>query len=90
MSFHWIDPKEYSFNSLLLMDRYLIAQICAPGCDEEYRINLGAALAANPAVAWYCQEKAPETATESKSQATLPKLPCGPAFPPAAGFHTAL
>lgn len=61
MSFHWIDPKSYSFCALLLMDRYLIRQICAPGYDEEYCYNLAIALAANPAVAWYCQEKAPET-----------------------------
>lgn len=63
MSFSWIDPKEYSFNCLLLMDRYLIRQIMTPG-GGEYAQNLGIALAYNPAVAWYCREKAPELAGE--------------------------
>lgn len=64
MSFHWIDPKDYSFNCLLLMDRYLIGQICASDNGEKYRKNLGLALAYNPAVAWYCRAKAPEIAGE--------------------------
>lgn len=63
MSFNWIDPEEYSFHCLLLMDRYLIRQIMVPG-GGEYARNLGIALAYNPAVAWYCREKAPETAGE--------------------------
>lgn len=62
MSFHWIEPENYSFHCLLLMDRYLIAQVCGPWYGEEYDRNLGIALANNPAVAWYCKEKAPETA----------------------------
>lgn len=63
MSFHWIDPEKYSFNSLLLMDRFLIRQIMIPD-GEEYARNLGTALANHPAVAWYFREKAPETAGE--------------------------
>ena len=61
MAFHWIDPEDYSFNCILLMDRYLIRQLCKrEGYQEEYLRNLGIALAYNPAVAWYCREKAPE------------------------------
>ena len=61
MSNNWIDPKEISFNCILLMDRWLIRYICTNG-DEEYFNNLGTALAANPVVAWYCKAKAPEIA----------------------------
>ena len=60
MGFNWIDPKEFSFNCILLMDSWLIRGICE--CqNEEYRKNLGIAFAANPVVAWYCKEKAPDT-----------------------------
>ena len=53
MAFHWIDPEDYSFNCILLMDRYLIRQLCKrEGYQEEYLRNLGIALAYNPAVAW--------------------------------------
>ena len=65
MSFNWIDPTEYSFNCILLMDKYIIHQICtASWYDEEYLKNLSIALAYNPAVAWYCKEKAPEIAND--------------------------
>ena len=65
MAFHWIDPEDYSFNCILLMDRYLIRQLCKKeGYQEEYLRNLGIALAYNPAVAWYCREKAPEIAED--------------------------
>ena len=65
MAFHWIDPEDYSFNCILLMDRYLIRQLCKKeGYQEEYLRNLGIALAYNPAVAWYCREKVPEIAED--------------------------
>ena len=75
MSFNWIDPNEYSFNSILLMDRYIIRKICSANWyDEEYLKNLSVALAYNPAVAWYCKEKTPEIANEvDKLIATAPK-----------------
>ncbi len=61
MSFNWINPNDYSFNCILLMDRYLIRQICTQRWyGDDYARNLGIALAYNPAVAWYCKEKAPE------------------------------
>lgn len=62
MSFHWIDPTKISFHCILLMDRWLLCQVCGPWYGEEYDKSLALALAHHPAVAWYCQEKAPETA----------------------------
>lgn len=62
MSFHWIDPTGVSFNCILLMDRWLIAQVCGPWYGKEYDKNLAIALKHNPAVAWYCKEKTPEAA----------------------------
>ena len=69
MSFNWIDPTEYSFNCILLMDKFIIRQICtASWYDEEYLKNLSVALAYNPAVAWYCKEKAPEIKLDGELQ----------------------
>ena len=62
MSLHWIDSTKISFHCILLMDRRLIGQVCGPWYGAEYERKLGLALAGNPAVAWYCKEKAPETA----------------------------
>lgn len=64
MSFNWINPNEISFQCILLMDRYMIRQICGQDCadDEAYFKSLSIALAYNDAVAWYCRTKAPETA----------------------------
>lgn len=75
MSFHWIEPSEYSFNCILLMDRYIVRQICmASEYDEEYSRNLSVALAYNRVVAWYCKEKAPEVMnTVDKLIAAAPK-----------------
>ena len=65
MSYQWIDATKYSFNCILLMERYMIVQICKTAWyDEEYWNNLSVALAYNPAVAWYCKEKAPEISSE--------------------------
>lgn len=59
MSNHWINPKEISFNCILLMDRWLVRYLCSSG-EKTYNDNLGIALAHNPAVKWYCKAKAPE------------------------------
>ena len=64
MSYNWINPNEFSFNCILLMDRYMVHLICTQsfGGEETYYYNLGIALTYNPAVAWYCKEKVPEIA----------------------------
>ena len=62
MSFHWINPADISINCILLMDRRLVGQVCGPWYGEEYSKSLAIVLTNHPAVAWYCKEKAPETA----------------------------
>ena len=59
MSFNWINGEEYSFNSLLLMDRWII-RIIGNAQRSEFRHNLGIALSYNPAVYWYFLNKCPE------------------------------
>jgi ubiquinone/menaquinone biosynthesis C-methylase UbiE len=67
MAFNWIKPEQFSFNTFLLMDRWIIRYFLglgktSPGAfkNEEYRKNLGIALFYNPAVQWYFCEKCPE------------------------------
>ena len=62
MSFHWINPADISINCILLMDHRLVGQVCGPWYGEEYSKSLAIVLTNHPAVAWYCKEKAPETA----------------------------
>lgn len=58
MSTNWMDMTNVSFNALLLMERIQLSWM--PGwLKEDY---LAAALAANPAVAWYMRNKCPEIA----------------------------
>lgn len=57
--FNWINSKEFSFNSFLLMDRWLISQILSNHQDE-FCTNMGIALANNPSVAWYFINRCPE------------------------------
>lgn len=57
--FNWINSKEISFNSFLLMDRWLINMIL-DSSDVEFQTNMGIALANNPAVAWYFTTRCPE------------------------------
>jgi ubiquinone/menaquinone biosynthesis C-methylase UbiE len=68
MSFNWINPEQYSFDTFLLMDRWIIKYLLGLGKTspgyykvKEYRNHLGIALAYNPAVKWYFCEKCPES-----------------------------
>ncbi len=61
MSFGWIDAKDYSFNTLLLMDGWLL-RVIADNKNEEFRRRLAVALAGNDAVYWYVINKCPERA----------------------------
>lgn len=61
MSFGWIDAKDYSFNTLLLMDRWLL-RVIADNKSQELRRRLAVAVAGNPAVGWYVINKCPERA----------------------------
>ncbi|MEG0308774.1 MAG: class I SAM-dependent methyltransferase [Clostridium sp.] len=61
MTYNWIKPEEFSFNSFLLMDRWIIRMIFEHylGSDE-FAQNLGIALQYNPTVKWYFLHKCPE------------------------------
>ncbi|MNO21676.1 putative methyltransferase YcgJ [compost metagenome] len=62
MSFNWINAEEFSFNSFLLMDRWIVRMICNNYVGwGEYCDNLSIALAYNPSVAWYFAHKSPES-----------------------------
>jgi SAM-dependent methyltransferase len=56
MSLNWIDTQELPFNSLLLLERVQISWF--PGWVP--KAEMGTALQANPAVAWYLRNKCPE------------------------------
>ena len=66
MAWGWIDPKDYSFNSLLLLERFQIRLMLEAGGWHEdkdaWRRSMGIALDANPAVAWYLKARCPECA----------------------------
>jgi SAM-dependent methyltransferase len=57
--FNWINSREISFNSFLLMDRWLIKMIL-DNQHVEFCTNMGIALTNNPAVAWYFVNLCPE------------------------------
>ncbi len=59
MSFGWIDAEQFSFNTLLLMDRWIFRTI-AKNQHPEFKKNLAIALAGNPTVFWYVVSKCPE------------------------------
>lgn len=59
MSCGWIDARQFSFNSLLLMDAWIIRYLAANG-DAAFNQKLAVALAANPAVVWLFTNKCPD------------------------------
>lgn len=62
MLYNWINPEEFSFNSFLLMDRWVIRLICHNYIGRDgFDVNFGIALAYNPAVKWYFIHKCPES-----------------------------
>lgn len=76
MTFNWIRAEDYSFNSFLLMDRWMIRMMCSnySGWDE-FTGQLGIALAYHPAVAWYFVHKSPES--KSAVETMVAKAPLG-------------
>lgn len=61
MALNWIDVNEFSFNCVLMMERFQLRYLCE--CDDEdLQKHLGIALRANPAVAWYMAQMVPEAA----------------------------
>lgn len=72
--FNWINSKEISFNSFLLMDRFLIKMILADQ-NTQFCTNIGIALTNNPAVVWYFVNRCPEC--EETINRLLSKAPKG-------------
>lgn len=62
MSFNWINTEEYSFQCLLLLERFQIRLICTRDSQEWVR-SLSIALSHNPAVKWYFLHRCPECAS---------------------------
>lgn len=72
MSYNWINAEDFSINSILLMDRWILQQLVGLGdsplyaTDESYRRLLGIVLAYNPHIYWYFVNKSPESAERVK------------------------
>ncbi|MDR1001432.1 MAG: class I SAM-dependent methyltransferase [Clostridiales bacterium] len=66
MAFNWINPKDYSFNSFLLLERFQIRLMMESSGwhkeKNEWHRSMGVALNANPVVAWYLKRRCPECA----------------------------
>lgn len=67
MALNWINPDEYSFNALLLLERFQI-RLMLNSCgwrnnNEEWKRSMGVALKANPTVKWYLMHRCPECST---------------------------
>lgn len=59
--YNWINPEEFSPNSFLLMDRWIINMIIDNyGTDDEFISDFSVLLKYNPAVQWYLIHKCPE------------------------------
>jgi len=64
MGWGWIKGEDFSFNCLLLFERFQIRGMFGSwhGEDDEWLKNMAVALKYNPAVKWYLQYKCPECA----------------------------
>ena len=61
MALNWINPSDYPFNALLLMERFQIRLMFNWFKDNaDWIHNMGLALSANPAVTWYLSHRSPE------------------------------
>lgn len=58
---NWINPEDYSFDSMLLMERFQINYMLSLD-HPAYRKDMGIALKHNPTVAWYFRRRCPEQA----------------------------
>ena len=67
--YNWINPKDFSFNSFLLMDRWLIGMILNHR-EGEFTRNMAIALAHHTDVAWYFMNRCPECAERIRELVT--------------------
>lgn len=67
MSLGWVDVGDFSFNCLMLMERFQIRGLFAwYAADEAWRRAMGVALRENPGVLWYISHRCPECADEAR------------------------
>lgn len=61
LSLGWIDARDFSFNSFLLMERFQIRGLFIwYAKNEDWRRHMGIALKAHPSVQWYFENRCPE------------------------------
>lgn len=65
MSLHWINAEDYTMDTLLLLDRWVIRYWMRENkpynhAGRDYRTDMGKALSRYPYVIQYCRRKAPE------------------------------
>ena len=77
MPYGWIDATKFSFNTLLLFDRWIIRTI-ARNKNPEFNQNLAIALSGNPAVFWYFINKCLEYAEHFSSLLKTAPTNCSP------------
>lgn len=59
LNLDWINVEDYSFNCVLLMERFQLRMLCT-NRSANYTHHLGVSLKYNPAVAWYIVHLLPE------------------------------
>jgi len=63
MSLGWINVEDFSFNCILMMERFQLRWMLeSRRGNAEWKRTMSVALAGNPAVAWYIANKCPECA----------------------------
>jgi len=77
MSIGWIDATKFSFNTILLFDRYIVRSI-ARNKKPEFNPKLTIALSGNPAVFWYLFNKCPECAEHYRHLLETAPVNCSP------------
>ena len=80
MALNWINPEDYSFNCMLLMERFQLRMMMSGwhSKSDEWKHSMGIALNANPAVKWYIERKCPEYAG-ALSEITASAIDCADA-----------
>ena len=76
MALNWINPEDYSFNCILLMERFQLRMMMSEwhGKSDDCKYNMGVALNANLAVKWYMERKCPEHADALSEIASTAKV----------------
>jgi SAM-dependent methyltransferase len=80
MPIGWINLDDYSFSSLLLLERFQIRLMLGSAGwradSEEWKKHMGIALGANPEIMWYLAKRCPECASQIAELAanTLPAI----------------